>query len=91
MKRQITQRITSRFAIIVYSATIILLLIQVSNSFGQSTLTYPIVDTDQEIFYDTIIEITEPLPGQSFYGQDAHYTGNSRVTRTMAMEQLPIW
>ncbi len=43
----------------------------------QNTPTYPVVDTDQEICYDTIIEISEPTQGEAFYGQDAHYTGNA--------------
>jgi len=42
---------------------------------AQNTLSYPVVDTDQEIFYDTINEITAPAPGEDFYGQDANYTG----------------
>jgi hypothetical protein len=62
--------------IFAYSVTIILLLILVNRSIGQSNLSYPIVDTDQELFYDTINEIPEPAVGATFYGQDAHYTGN---------------
>lgn len=42
---------------------------------AQNSLSYPIVDTDQEIFYDTIDEITAPNPGETFFGQDASYTG----------------
>jgi len=42
---------------------------------AQNTLSYPIVDTDQEIFYDTIDEIPAPNPGEIYYGQDANYAG----------------
>jgi hypothetical protein len=46
-----------------------------NNGFSQSEFSYPIVDTDQEIFYDTIVEITAPIAGEAFYGQDANYIG----------------
>ncbi len=55
----------------------LMLMILLGNlGYTQNTLSFPIVDTDQEIFYDTIVEISEPLAGESFYGQDAQYTGN---------------
>lgn len=38
--------------------------------------TYKIVDTDQTTFYDTVTIISAPLVGESFYGQDAQYSGN---------------
>lgn len=53
------------------------LLISYSFSMGQTSISYPIVDTDQKIFYDTINEITAPAPGNLFYGQDANYSGNA--------------
>ncbi len=37
---------------------------------------YPIVGTKQSIFYNNLIEITAPLQGEAFYGQNAHYPGN---------------
>lgn len=42
---------------------------------AQNSLSYPVVDTDQEICYDTIDEIPVPGPGQDYYGQDANYKG----------------
>jgi len=42
-------------------------------AFGQ---TYKIVDTGQEICYDSIQPIAPPLQGESFYGQDAQISGN---------------
>lgn len=47
----------------------------INNGISQNNLSYPVVDTDQEIFYDTIIEISAPSAGELFYGQDANYTG----------------
>lgn len=44
---------------------------------GVGTLTYPIVDTGQDVFYDNAAEISTPAPGQAFYGQDAQYTRNA--------------
>ena len=60
----------------IISLITLLAVMQINNGFAQTTLTYPIVDTEQEIYYDTINEISEPLPGETFYGQDAQYTGN---------------
>jgi len=37
---------------------------------------YPIVSTNQSAFYDNFTEISEPAPGEAFYGQDAQYDGN---------------
>jgi len=37
---------------------------------------YPIVSTNQSIFYDTVNEISAPSSGNAFYGQDAQYTRN---------------
>lgn len=51
-------------------------LIYLSISASMSQTNYPIVDTDQELFYDTANEIQEPLPGSAYFGQDANYTGN---------------
>ncbi len=52
----------------------LLLLLLVSQSlFAQS---YKIVDTGQTIFYDNQNEISEPQPGESFYGQDASFSGH---------------
>jgi hypothetical protein len=38
-------------------------------------LSYVVVDTSQEKCYDDSQEITCPLPGEEFYGQDAQYQG----------------
>lgn len=37
---------------------------------------YPIVDTDQTIYYNNDNEIPAPSDGEAFYGQDAQYSGN---------------
>jgi hypothetical protein len=39
--------------------------------------TAPIVDTGQGYCYNNATQITCPEPGQSFYGQDAHYARNT--------------
>ncbi|MBT3209617.1 MAG: DUF1566 domain-containing protein [Bacteroidetes bacterium] len=52
------------------------IVLQITSGFSQTNLNYPIVDTGQEIFYDTTNEILEPIIGSAYYGQDAHYTGN---------------
>ena len=42
--------------------------------FGDSD-TWFVVDTGQTAFYNNSDEITQPAPGEAFYGQDAHYAG----------------
>lgn len=37
---------------------------------------YPIVSTNQSIFYDNISEISAPIQGEAFCGQDAQYNTN---------------
>jgi uncharacterized protein DUF1566 len=37
---------------------------------------YPVVSTNQTVFYDTTNEISAPSTGESFYGQDAQYSRN---------------
>ena len=44
---------------------------------AQTDTTYKIVDTGQLKCYNNNAEITAPTPGQSFYGQDGNYTGNT--------------
>lgn len=42
-----------------------------------AAITYPIVDTDQTLFYsNTALLSSAPAAGADFYGQDAHYCGN---------------
>lgn len=42
----------------------------------QTSLTYPIADTNQTVCYDISAVIACPEEGQAFYGQDAQYNGN---------------
>jgi hypothetical protein len=55
---------------------LIAVLVLTISGFSQGELTFPIVDTDQQLYYDTIVEIQQPILGEAFYGQDAQYTGN---------------
>ncbi len=43
---------------------------------GTLTLTYPIVDTNQDSYFNNEQVIPEPGPGEKFYGQDSQYSGN---------------
>ncbi len=38
---------------------------------------YPIVGTNQSTFYNNSTTISEPAPGEAFFGQDAHYPGST--------------
>ncbi|MEI6884509.1 MAG: DUF1566 domain-containing protein, partial [Bacteroidota bacterium] len=42
------------------------------------TITYSIVGTGQTISYDTMVAITMPISGQTFYGQNSNHPGNTR-------------
>ena len=75
MKKPLAQHISTKSLIVIYTVTLLLILILVKTTFSQANLSFPIVDTDQEIFYDTINEISEPSANEAFYGQDAHYNG----------------
>lgn len=47
------------------------------NSLNSTEITgYPIVDTNQNVFFDNTNYISEPSVGDNFYGQDANYSGN---------------
>ncbi|MBC8375090.1 MAG: DUF1566 domain-containing protein [FCB group bacterium] len=40
---------------------------------------YPVVSTNQGIYYDNQNEISTPVSGEAFYGQDAQYSHNEAV------------
>ncbi|MFB9052499.1 DUF1566 domain-containing protein [Formosa undariae] len=42
----------------------------------KSNYTYPIVDTDLNNYYSDTDQISKPVAGDAFYGQDANYIGN---------------
>lgn len=52
-----------------------------SISVSQIDTTYKVVDTKQTLSYNNSTVITTPSPGQTFYGQDANYTGNTPTYR----------
>ncbi len=52
-------------------------------------VTYPIVDTGQTLFYDDTNEITEPETDDTFYGQDAQYSGN-QASYTTSSDGLTV-
>ena len=57
---------------------ILIAAMTISMACGASgTQSYAVVDTNQTAFYNASTEITAPSAGQAFYGQDAHYTGNT--------------
>lgn len=58
-------------------ATCLALLLAVMGDAVLADITYPIVDTNQFRFFDEQKEISPPKPGESFHGQDAHYTGHT--------------
>ena len=48
-----------------------------SSGYQEMVRTADIVDTGQDLCYDTSKEIPCPRPGEAFYGQDAQYEGDS--------------
>lgn len=55
--------------------TLVLVLVILTVSLSAQNLTYPIVDTDQTLFFSSSAAIAEPAEGDTYYGQDAHYDG----------------
>jgi hypothetical protein len=51
---------------------------------------YPIVDTDQNIFFNNSTQISAPSIGEVFYGQDAQFTGN-QPSYTLSADGLTIY
>ncbi len=56
-----------------FSLSVILLF---TSNISLPAQTYRIVDTGQSVFYDNQNEISAPVAGSAFYGQDASYDGN---------------
>lgn len=56
--------------------SIIILIISIL-SIQLGALTFEVVDTGQVKFFNDSIEITDPVQGDDFYGQDAQFTGNA--------------
>ena len=48
----------------------------VSGKSANGTVSYPIVDTGQMVYYGAMVEIAAPQAGAAFYGQDAQHAGN---------------
>jgi hypothetical protein len=51
---------------------------------------YPIVDTGQDITYDSTHAITPPQPGEPFYGQDAQFIG-IQPSYTISNDSLTVY
>ena len=51
--------------------------VMVQGGTKQSQLTYRIVDTGVDAYYDNTNVISKPVPGEPFFGQDAQYRINS--------------
>jgi len=56
----------------------------------QEELTYPIVDTDQNICYDENNQIDTPALNEDFYGQDAQYNGY-QPSFTLSVDGLTVY
>jgi hypothetical protein len=54
---------------------LITILFIIANFTTSQPQDYPIIDTGQDLCYDTLIVISCPLPGESFYGQDSQFDG----------------
>ena len=57
---------------------------------GTMEIPYPIVDTGQVKCYNNEDEITCPEEGQTFYGQDAQYSGN-QPAYTVSSDDLTVY
>lgn len=73
MKKFTKRSIGPRFLAMTF---MVFMLIQTGAVFAQRSITFPIVDTNEELFYDTIHLIDAPVAGEPYFGQDANYQGN---------------
>lgn len=53
-------------------------------------LTFPIVDTGQDIYFNLSDEISAPKKGEDFYGQDANYQG-IQPSYTISDDELTVY
>jgi formylglycine-generating enzyme required for sulfatase activity len=53
-------------------------------------VTYPVVDTGQEVCYNASGEIACPVAGEAFYGQDAQRDGN-QPSYTLSADSLTVY
>jgi len=58
-----------------YSIIILFIIINFTIKSQNLNYDYPIIDTGQDVTYDTLQAIPVPQPGDPFYGQDAQYDG----------------
>ncbi|MEX0320593.1 MAG: sulfatase-like hydrolase/transferase [Puniceicoccaceae bacterium] len=58
------------------TATLLILVIGVTNLLVAGELSYPIVDTNQTHVYDLSTAIEFPNAGETFFGQDGQYSSN---------------
>lgn len=77
-------------ASIVGIALAVLLLLAAIPEQTIATVTYPIVDTGQDVCYGDFSEITCPGPGEAFYGQDAQIDGN-QPSYTISGDGLTVY
>src|SRR4030067_3646607 len=55
-----------------------------------SATSYAVVDTGQNKCYNNNFEISNPQPGQAFYGQDAQFSGN-QPDYTLGADGLTVY
>ncbi|XPV77515.1 MAG: DUF1566 domain-containing protein [Desulfovibrio sp.] len=72
-KRNLIFQITLQIIAVIIVGGI--LVMTVMPALSAQRLTYPIVDTGQEIAFDNIKAVSSPKVGAKFYGQDAQYRG----------------
>ncbi len=60
------------------------------SSASYADLSYPIVDTGLTTFYDNGVEISAPVEGGAFYGQDAHFNGH-QPAYTLSDDGLSVY
>ena len=53
-------------------------------------ITYPVVDTGQSSCFDNQFAVPCPLEGESFYGQDAQYSGLQPAYQNNGDKQFPF-
>jgi len=57
------------------ASMILFIFLTAGMNFRAFSQNYPVIDTGQDQYYDTVSVISTPQPGDPFYGQDAQYQG----------------
>ena len=72
-----SKQLSGLLTIFVVAITLVFAATSSQTASASTTISYPIVDTNQGTCYNNSELVDCPAEGEAFYGQDAQYTGNT--------------